>query len=112
MAFCMRHENRAKCFPGSLGKFRSRERNGVFGQSARVGERVVGADSTKSGVERRLWKFTSEHPKGAKSAGACNGGMGAQWPTVLATRATPLALSGVYEAKAQPAERCGNTAHE
>jgi hypothetical protein len=61
-------DRRASC-PGSFGNFGSRERNGAFGLTARVGETGHGsADRPKSGEERRLPKFAKGAPTGERKS--------------------------------------------
>jgi hypothetical protein len=52
----------------ALVNLRGRERNGAFGLDARVGKMGRGsADSTKSGVERRHFKFSKDASSGEPS---------------------------------------------
>ena len=62
------HDGRALSgFPGSVVNFQSRERNGsVWAVRPRRGQ-GRGADGTKSGVERRLWKFSKGASTGERS---------------------------------------------
>ena len=53
--------------------FQSRERNGAFGLAARVGERVAERTDTKSGVERRIWKFSKGASTGEPSLAGFGG---------------------------------------
>jgi hypothetical protein len=53
----------------SLGNFKSRECNGAFGLTARVGEGGRGsAVSPNSGEERRLLKFAKGAPPGERQS--------------------------------------------